>query len=636
MEYLGLVLDKFQEDAIHSLEKGNSVVVSAPTGSGKTLIANYLIDVSLKANKKVIYTAPIKALSNQKFKEFKRLYGLGKVGLMTGDLVIDSQAPVLIMTTEIYRNMVLIKDKQIDDVHAVIFDEVHYINDVERGYVWEESLIFSPSHVRFLCLSATIPNAKELSSWIAAIKGHAVDTVINDHRVVPLEHKFYDVELGIASLQEIEKACRNPHANYVFERGRKKKVRIPSPSHVDLIGDLADNIPCLYFIFSREGTEDKAFELFKRRPYPFSREIAVIMADELSRAPPEINRIEATKLLRQMLPRQIAFHHAGMLPALKNLVEDLFGKGLIKVLFATETFAVGINMPAKTVCFDSLRKYDGISHRYLNTKEYFQMAGRAGRRGIDTHGLVVSMVNRQMADFEKIKKITAKDSDPIYSQFKLGVNTVLNMLNLHSPEENEIILRQSFMAYQFQVRGRKLDMHTRFMNMVKRLERAGYLANGRLNEKGLFASKIYSEEILTTELFGTGMVKEFDDFQLMLLLAVIVYEPRVKDRFYAPKSYPKVSAIKDIVGRNPELRRNRKFDCLPALASLIEPCYDRKGFFDIIELSTLSEGDIIRLFGQMLDRIQQIRRASMNHDLSVALESADEKIRLLLEEVNVL
>ncbi|MBI2140273.1 DEAD/DEAH box helicase [Candidatus Woesearchaeota archaeon] len=636
MQYLGLTLDPFQEDAVHALENNRSVVVSAPTGSGKTLIANYLIDVSLKENKKVIYTAPIKALSNQKFKEFKKLYGIGKVGLMTGDTVIDSQAPVLIMTTEIYRNMVLVKDRQIDDVAAVIFDEVHYINDIERGYVWEESLIFSPSHVRFLCLSATIPNAKELAEWISSIKGHPVDTIIHEKRVVPLEHKFFDIDLGITSIQEIEKLKRLPHANFSFERGRKKKLRIPAPSHVDLIRELGDNVPCLYFIFSREGTEDKAYELFKKAPFPYSQEIARIVTEELSQAPPEINRIESARVLREILPRQIAFHHAGLLPVLKNIVEDLFAKGLIKVLFATETFAVGINMPAKTVCFDSLRKFDGINHRYLNTKEYFQMAGRAGRRGIDTHGLVVSMVYRQMADFEKIRQITAKDSDPIYSQFRLGVNTLLNMINLHSPEENEIILRQSFMAYQFKVRGRKLDMHTRFMNLAKRLEKMGYLGSGRLTEKGMFASKIYSEEILTTELFGTGIIQQFDELQIMVLLALIVYEPRVKDRFFAPLNYPKILGIRHAVRDNPELRKDRKFDYLPALASLVEPCFDRKTFFDLIELSSLSEGDLIRLFGQMLDRIQQIRRASTNHSLNAVLANLSDKIRLFLDEVNVL
>ena len=240
MEYLGLTLDPFQEESVRSLEDGNSVVVSAPTGSGKTLIANYLIDIRIKEGKKVIYTAPIKALSNQKYKEFTKLYGEGRVGLLTGDIVEHPEAPVLIMTTEIYRNMVLVNDPSILDVYAVIFDEVHYINDIERGHIWEESIIFSPDQVRFLCLSATIPNAEEFAEWIETIKKHSVKTIRYDKRIVPLDHKFFDNELGITTLQEIKDLDSIPSYSHAVKRRGRRRPMIPFPDHAKLVKELGE------------------------------------------------------------------------------------------------------------------------------------------------------------------------------------------------------------------------------------------------------------------------------------------------------------------------------------------------------------------------------------------------------------
>src|SRR3989338_2692468 len=225
MKFKDFTLDKFQEDAIEAIEKNNSVVVSAPTGSGKTLIADYIIDKHRNDQKRIIYTAPIKALSNQKYKDFSEEYGADKVGLMTGDIVINPQAKVLIMTTEIYRNMVISKDSDIKNIAYVIFDEIHYINDIERGYVWEESIIYSEETVRFLCLSATIPNADEFSRWIQAIKNHDVKTITATKRNVPLEESFYDVELGLTTLEKIKEAKSIP--DYYEIRGKRKKQRMP-------------------------------------------------------------------------------------------------------------------------------------------------------------------------------------------------------------------------------------------------------------------------------------------------------------------------------------------------------------------------------------------------------------------------
>src|SRR3989344_2309129 len=294
MEYKGLILDKFQEDAIKAIENNHSVVVSAPTGSGKTLIADYIICRDVKKGIKVIYTAPIKALSNQKYKEFTKDYGEDKVGLLTGDVVINPGALILIMTTEIYRNMALTNDKMIEQVSYVVFDEIHYINDIERGYVWEESIIFSKPHVRFLCLSATIPNAKEFAEWIHSIKGHTVDTVRHEHRSVPLHKSFYDSELGVTTLEDIREVKDIPNYEYVIGRGRERRPKIKAPDHIELVKEIKDKLPCFFFNFSRQRCQDLALEISRAKIFEVNPEISAIMRKRLEGAPPEVKGLKST------------------------------------------------------------------------------------------------------------------------------------------------------------------------------------------------------------------------------------------------------------------------------------------------------------------------------------------------------
>ncbi len=390
MKFQNFILDRFQEESIASVEKNNSVIVSAPTGSGKTLIADYIIDKDLKDVKRVIYTAPIKALSNQKFKDFTEQYGEDMIGLITGDVVINSSAQVLIMTAEIYRNMAIVDDPLLDSVSYCIMDEVHYISDEERGYIWEESIIFSPEHIRFLFLSATIPNSDEFARWVETIKHHKVDVVKHHIRSVPLERKFYDSDLGITTLEKIKakKDLDRYAAGHSRTRGRGRQHKVPIPDFRWLISDLkkTGELPCIYFVFSRAKTQEYAEKLSKKQNFlnqDEQKRVISLAGEEFRKISKEIHALKSVQKLRRCLPKGIAFHNAGMLPDIKSIVEKLFEEGLIKVLFATETFAVGINMPAKTVCFDNLRKYTGKGFRLLNSKEYFQISGRAGRRGID-------------------------------------------------------------------------------------------------------------------------------------------------------------------------------------------------------------------------------------------------------------
>jgi len=633
MEYKGLKLDNFQEDAIRAIEQNHSVVVSAPTGSGKTLIADYIINKDLERGIKVIYTAPIKALSNQKYKEFSREYGEEKIGILTGDTVKNPTAPVLIMTTEIYRNMVLTEDEITKSVSYVIFDEIHYINDLERGYVWEESIIFSSPNVRFLCLSATIPNAAEFADWIHSIKKHDVKVISHTKRNVPLEMKFYDSELGISTLEEIKEINDVPDYDFAMGRRRSMHQRIKPPSHVELIREITDKLPCFFFVFSRKKCQDNALELLKAKIFQPNPVIISYVREKLHPVSPEIKKLKSVIALREVLPFGIGFHHAGLIPAMKELVEDLFSKGLIKVLYTTETFAVGINMPAKTVCFESLRKYDGLNFRYLNSKEYFQIGGRAGRRGIDSAGYSFAMVDRRDFDYPLLKKITLKDTEPINSQFRLSVNTVLNLIKRHSEDEIDKILAMNFYTYQRGISTKNV-IESNFENMKRKLSKLGYLSGGELTAKGEFSSKIYSDEILMCEIFGTDFWRSLNEYQILALIACLCYEPREKTEFY--KFYPSnwTRELRKKINGDSYLNREKKFNYIEDISALIHPCYHGKTIFDIISNTNLLEGDIIRFFRQMADRLGQIRDATEDFHLRKLAESCTYVIKDSLKEID--
>ncbi len=650
MKFHDFTLDKFQEDSIIAIDNNHSVVVSAPTGSGKTLIADYIIHKNRNNKKRIIYTAPIKALSNQKYKDFSKEYGEDFIGLMTGDIVINPHAKVLIMTTEIYRNMVVSSDEDIKDIAYVIFDEVHYINDIERGYVWEESIIYSSKSVRFLALSATIPNAKEFSQWIQAIKKHKVDTVVATKRNVPLDHKFYDYELGITSLEKIRDVKKIPGYHDVFRgkrRGRGGKGRRePSPKadHVQLIKQLKDKLPCFFFTFSRKDCQQKAKELARSKIFQRDKRLLPVLNKKLGDAPSNISKLKSTQVMREALQYGVAFHHAGLLPVIKETVEELFAAGLIKVLYTTETFAVGINMPAKTVVFNSLRKYDGIQFRNLNTKEYFQIAGRAGRRGIDTIGHVISLIYRPTFRYNEIKGLTSKDIEPIKSQFKLSVNTILNLIDQKEEKEIERILRLSFFSYQkfgndYEKIPSKILM-ARYNNIVRRLQKLKFIEESnndkkprKLTTKGYFSSHVFADEITMGEIFATPLHEQLDEYQILLALAAIVFEPRDTYKFKQKFRNDSLRKLKKVLHNNDWLDREKKFLELDTVTIFINPIYNDKTFFDVLLLSNLLEGDLIRIYAQILDRCGQIKKASTDFRLLNKIDNCQGIVKRALEGI---
>ena len=465
MLYKGLELDRFQEEAIAAINRDTSVIVTAPTGAGKTVIAEYAAEKCLQENCRVIYTAPIKALSNQKYRDFHAEYG-DKIGIVTGDVVLNPYAQVLLMTTEIFRNTIFDDIERLQDVSYVIFDEIHYINDIERGTVWEESLIFAPQHIKFVCLSATIPNINPFAEWMQSVRDIHIEVVEELKRPVPLEHHLYFKDYGIGGIKHIA-ALRNRAKS----EARKRKSDSFNHRHVKALpSDFTETrlvpylhrekqLPCLYFCFSRRGCEENAFSLVfgsqlqllnKRQKTEILRQF-----DELC---VQFDIVEEKKIneFRRLVSCGIAYHHAGMLPTLKEVVERLFTSGLIQLLFTTETFAVGINMPACTVVFDSLEKFDGIGFRYLKAREYHQMSGRAGRRGIDTIGYVYAQIVPTYADSGEIRAVVADKVEPIESQFNLSYSSILNLYQKYGDDIYDVYT-MSLSNHQNHVRVAKLN-----------------------------------------------------------------------------------------------------------------------------------------------------------------------------------
>ena len=465
MLYKGLQLDRFQEEAIEAINRDASVIVTAPTGAGKTVIAEYAVEKCIEENHRVIYTAPIKALSNQKYRDFYAEYG-DKIGIVTGDVVLNPYAQVLLMTTEIFRNTIFDDIERLQDVSYVIFDEIHYINDIERGTVWEESLIFAPQHIKFVCLSATIPNINSFAEWMQGVRDINIEIVEELNRPVPLEHHLYFKEYGIGSTKHIPTIRSTAQHDT-----RKRKSNTPDDEtapalptdfiETKLIPHLRreKQLPCLYFCFSRKGCEVNANSLvYGSQLQLLDKRQQTQILEQFDELCIQFDIVEEKKIdeFRRLISCGIAYHHAGMLPTLKEVVERLFTSGLIQLLFTTETFAVGINMPACTVVFDSLEKYDGVGFRYLKAREYHQMAGRAGRRGIDTIGYVYAQIIPAYADSKEIRGVVANKIEPIESQFNLSYSSILNLYQKYGDDIYDVYT-MSLSNHQNYVRVAKLN-----------------------------------------------------------------------------------------------------------------------------------------------------------------------------------
>lgn len=457
--------DVFQKQAILHLEQHDSVFVAAHTSAGKTVVAEYAIALAQKHMTRTIYTSPIKALSNQKFRDFRNTFG--DVGLLTGDVQLHPEASCLIMTTEILRSMLYSGSDVIRDLEWVIFDEVHYINDAERGVVWEEVLIMLPDHVSIILLSATVPNALEFADWIGRLKRRRIYVISTVARPVPLEHYLFtgnspktQGELfllldsrgafhtkGYYAALEAKKERMSKHAQTF---GAKQPTHQGGPAqdrgvYLSLLASLRSRaqLPVVVFTFSRGRCDEQASGLTSLDLTTSSEksEIHLFLQRCLARLRGSDRQLPQVLHMSELLRRGLGVHHSGILPILKEIVEMLFSRGLVKVLFATETFAMGVNMPARTVVFDSMRKHDGSTFRDLLPGEYVQMAGRAGRRGLDPTGTVILLCKGRVPEMADLHRMMMGKPSQLQSQFRLTYTMILNLLRVDALRVEDMMKR---------------------------------------------------------------------------------------------------------------------------------------------------------------------------------------------------
>ncbi|MDP8909564.1 MAG: DEAD/DEAH box helicase [Chloroflexota bacterium] len=465
-------LDAFQREAIRTFLHGDSVMVAAPTGSGKTVVAEFGVYDAFKRTGRVLYTTPIKALSNQKFRDLRALYGT-EVGLLTGDITENREARVLVMTTEILRNMLLQSPWELDDVECVIFDEIHYLADPERGTTWEESIILCPEHIQLICLSATVSNADEIAGWIGRTH-RPIRLITHTKRPVPLAlYYFHDDHLSEVVdhhgalvrdfAQTGGEARRQPGRGPGGRRSGERQVPVlDEPQAHEIIDALHDQdlLPAIYFLFSRNDCQAYAERLAAMRPKLVrpEREAAIeqVLQSYVDNLRPEDRALEQVQLITRLARRGIGFHHAGLLPVLKQLVEVLFSRGLMQVVFATDTLALGVNMPARTVVVGRMSKWDGRRRRILIPNEFQQMAGRAGRRGMDRFGHVVVPYSPWFT-FRETLEVATGELHPVQSAFAIRYNTVLNLWDPPQGERVRQMLQRSLAQYQTSERVRLLE-----------------------------------------------------------------------------------------------------------------------------------------------------------------------------------
>jgi len=599
-------LDIFQKEAIEYARNNNSVIVSAPTGAGKTLIAEYIIEDCLLKNKGIIYTAPIKALSNQKFRDFSKKYP-NKVGIVTGDVGINEEAQILIMTTEIFRNAILIEPDRFKYRDWVIFDEIHYLDDIERGTVWEEAIILLPKNMHFLALSATIPNIYQFSKWLESVHHFPVKVVIEKKRPVPLHFLFQCNNEFFDNLESLKKS------GFIRRKSSSSFYCYVKHNRIFTLLDYLkkkNGYPCIYFTFSRKKCEALAEEVgfYNLLNNLTSKEGVEIFNEYVKKL--EIKSTH-TDFLSKLISRGIAYHHAGLLPALKEIIEDLFSRGFIKLIFTTETFALGINMPARTVVFDTIKKIYGHYERYLKVRDLYQMAGRAGRRGIDKQGSVIIRISPFTIDAESLEKLIYGEYEPINSQLNSCYATILNLYKIMN-EKIYDIYPLSFHFYQSRDFQKKqaLELLKRKILLLKKLN---YIVDNNLSFKADLASKVYSFELQIGELFESGFLENLSAKDLFIVITALVYEPRKGEKkIKLPKNIKKIkNELDSFLGI---LHKEEKsFKIFPLckrfffnLSEVARLWFEGAKFYTLTKFSEVDEGEIVRYFRMSIQVLREI------------------------------
>lgn len=639
MEYRGYTLDNFQADAINALESGHSVLVSAPTGCGKTLIAEYAVEKAIRENKRVIYTAPIKALSNQKYRDFRIRFGENMVGIHTGDVSLNPSAPILIMTTEIFRNMILEQSDRINDVLFTIFDEVHFIDDEERGTVWEESIILAPENIRFVCLSATVPNIDDLAGWMQSVRKNEFVVIKENKRVVPLKYHLFSAGHGEFSTKYLEKV-------FIHDKKRRRKImfnRRSSPQKVIKYVLDRDGAPILYFSFNRKACETNANSAlrnlrFDKKLLTDVQELKLAeLVDELVSCY-GIGDYAKLEQMKWLWKAGIAYHHAGIIPAAKEIVERLFSTGLIKILFCTETFALGVNMPARTVIFDEIEKFNGVEFEYLTNRSYLQMAGRAGRRGMDKEGNVYCNIVPEITDPKEVKRLFFGQSEPIRSRFMAQYSTILSLYSRHGEGAFEIFRKslRNFNHGDFVLSNSYQKEENQIRNRIKFLQAEGFLNGQELTPKGKLAMAVSGYEIQAAQLYYTRCFDKLTPEQICVLLGAVIAESRKKNAKNSYAAEEIISAFKIENDGEKIIRKLHEKELKFGIKNPIEPldfaftaitlAWVNGGDLKKIGEFGIPEGDVIRHFRMI---VQLLKTIKMSIDDPVTIENLNAAMKIL-------
>ncbi len=554
---LGFGLDPFQFDAIEAIDQHVNVLVSAPTGSGKTLIANYAIGRVLERGERAFYTTPLKALSNQKFHELSALFGEGRVGLLTGDTSYNRDAEIIVMTTEVLRNMLLTQSQQLASLGLVVLDEVHYLQDPFRGGVWEEVIILTPPAVRFVALSATIGNANFLGEWFAEVRG-PTSIVVEKTRPIQLHNHVAVMRRGQSSAEIVDLlngARLSDEARRIdnltkgtrqFRPGPRWKGGHPgapppafrAPRRSELLTALErdDLLPVIVFIFSRAACDDAMHQcrldgLLFTTPEQ-RREIEDIALSRLTNfSEDDLKALEYADFI-DCLRRGLSAHHAGMVPAFREIVEICFERNLLAAVFATETLALGVNMPARSVALEKFSKFSDAGRKFLTSGEYSQMTGRAGRRGLDDEGHAIVCFANDIALHDVGRVALAAPTD-LHSSFRPTYNFTANLINHFDFDTAIEVVQRSYAQFEADHRpsGSKRPLGDQMMARHRVLEELGYVQGWTLNHQGQLLRSIYHEcDLLIAESLASGVFEGLEPAQLAGLLSCFVFESKRASR----------------------------------------------------------------------------------------------------------
>jgi ATP-dependent RNA helicase HelY len=655
---LGFRLDPFQERAIDALDSGGSVLVSAPTGSGKTVVADYGVARAIESGKRAFYTTPLKALSNQKLGELAETYGDDKVGLLTGDVSHLPDAPVVVMTTEVLRNMLFSAPQGLHDLGLVVLDEVHFLQDPYRGSVWEEVLIVCPPGVVFVCLSATVSNAVELGAWMRQVRG-PTEVVVETRRPVELRNHLAVTDRGSRQVhlvpllwkQQLHRDALALDRRFNEKRGGSpyrhrrpgrdagdRHSGLATPRRTELVEALAERsmLPAIVFIFSRAACDDA---------------VAQCLRDGLRLTEPE-QRIEIRRLCEEhtegisdeelraldygpwsaALEAGVAAHHAGMVPAFREAVEECFESGLLSLVYATETLALGINMPARTVVIERLTKVREHGRSSLTSGEYAQLSGRAGRRGLDDLGHTVVVWSPRVLASD-LARLATSPAPELRSSFRPTYNLAVNLVRRFRSDSARQVLDKSFA--QFQDSRHSDALSARLERILEVLDRRGHVdvANWHLTESGKLLARIYHDcDLLVAEALDRGLLDGLEAPKLAATVSAFTYEARA-GRWHPEPRLPSVvldrihslvsaaDALRDVESEM-RISKSRRPEPGFAEAALRWASGDRLEL--VLERGALSPGDFVRNAKQLADLLRQLAVAApVSETARTAREAAD-------------